>query len=136
MERSWKQSIVTGVSAGVVWGWLAMAANSLTGIYPFEASFAHNLVAFTFGGAIFGAVAGGFLNAAGPFLPLRGTLSKAVLICASLWVILRLGGAMLSVMEPHRYHVLTPETLQGFALALMLGTLMGFMWKKEIRPSK
>jgi len=130
MERSLKQAVLAGVTAGIIWGWVSMAVNSLTGIFPFESTFAHNLVSFTFGGAIFGIVAGALMAVAGPVLPLRRAIPKAVLICGSLWVILRLGGAMLSVMEPHRYHVLTPETLQGFALALVLGALLGFTWKR------
>jgi len=130
MGRSWKQGILAGVTAGIIWGWVAMAANSITGIFPLEASFAHNLVSFTFGGAIFGVVAGGLMVAAGPVLPFKRTIPKAVLICASLWIVLRLGGAMLSVMDAHRYHVLAPETLQGFALALILGTLLGITWKR------
>ena len=130
MERSWKQGILAGVTAGIIWGWGAMAANSVTGIFPFESTFAHNLVSFTFGGAIFGVVAGGLMVVAGPVLPFKRTIPKAVLICASLWIILRLGGAMLSVMDSHRYHVLAPEMLQGFALALILGTLLGITWKR------
>lgn len=130
MERSWKQAILAGVTAGIIWGWVSMAANSFTGIFPFESSFAHNLVSFTFGGAIFGIVAGGLLVVAAPILPFKRTMPKAVLVCGSLWVILRLGGALLSVMDAHRYHVLAPEMLQGFALALVLGTLLGFTWKR------
>ena len=130
MERSLKQAVLAGVTAGIIWGWVAMAANSVTGIFPFESTFAHNLVSFTFGGAIFGVVAGGLMVVAGPVLPFKRTIPKAVLICASLWIILRLGGAMLSVMDSHRYHVLAPEMLQGFALALVLGALLGFTWKR------
>src|SRR4030066_965753 len=92
MERSLKQAVLAGVTAGIIWGWVAMAANSVTGIFPFESTFAHNLVSFTFGGAIFGIVAGALMAGAGPALPLRPTLPKAVLICGSLWVVLRLGG--------------------------------------------
>ncbi|MFQ5736686.1 MAG: hypothetical protein ACE5GY_07470 [Thermodesulfobacteriota bacterium] len=136
MERSWKESMVAGVIAGVVWGWLSMAANSVTGIFPFESSFAHNFMAFTFGGAVFGVVAGGFLNVAGRFLPFRSVLARAVVVSATLWVVLRLGGAMLSSMEPMRYHMVTPQVIQGFTLALILGTLLGITWKKGLRPSK
>ena len=130
MERSLKQAVLAGVTAGIIWGWVSMAVNSLTGIFPFESTFAHNLVSFTFGGAVFGIVAGALMAVAGPVLPLRRTIPKAVLICGSLWVVLRLGGAFLSVMDAHRYHVLAPEMLQGFALALVLGTLLGFTWKR------
>jgi len=130
MERSLKQAITAGVIAGIIWGWVAMAANSVTGIFPFESTFAHNIVSFTFGGAVFGVVAGGLMAAAGHILPLKRTLPRALFVCASLWVLLRLGGTVLSSMDPHRYHVFTPEIAQGFALALVLGTLLGLTWKR------
>ncbi len=135
MEKSWNDSIITGALTGIIWGLVAMAANSVTGIFPFEASFAHNIIAFTFGGVVFGVVCAGFLNAAGRVLPFKGVLPKAVLVCAGLWVVLRLGGVMLSTMEPQRYHVVTPQTIQGFTLALILGTLLGILWKKGLQPS-
>lgn len=130
MGSSWKHGITAGVIAGIIWGWVAMAANSVTGISPFEASFAHNLVSFTFGGAVFGVVAGGLMAVAGHILPFKRTIPKAVLVCASLWILLRLGGSMLSSMDPHRYHVFAPEIMQGFVLALVLGTLLGLTWKR------
>jgi hypothetical protein len=136
MEKSWKDTIVTGVGAGILWGWVAMAVNSVTGIFPFEASFAHNIVSFTFGGAVFGVVAGALMNAVGRVMPFRRVLPRAILISAVLWVVLWIGGSMLSVMEPHRYHLLMPQTLQGLVLALILGTVLGAVWKKGLLPSK
>jgi len=57
--------------------------NPVTGIFPFESTFAHNLMSFTFGGAVFGVVAGGLMAVVGPVLPFRRTVPKAVLVCAS-----------------------------------------------------
>lgn len=131
MEMGWVRSIFTGAIAGVVWGWIAMAINSATGIFPFEGSFAHDLVTFSIGGAVFGVVVSGFLKTAGEYMPFKGAFAKAVFTSTLLWLLLRVGGAALSSMEPSRYHVLTPQTLQGLGLAVVFGALLGMFWGKE-----
>ncbi|HEY4707319.1 MAG TPA: hypothetical protein VII64_07650, partial [Thermodesulfobacteriota bacterium] len=105
-------------------------ANYMSGIFPFEGSFAHNMLSFTFGGVVFGIVTSGILAVAGRFLPFRRLLYRAVFVSASVWIVLILAGDMLSMMEPGRYHLVTPETMQGFLLALALGAILGMLLKK------
>ena len=125
-----KESLIAGAIAGVLWGWLCYLANYMSGIFPFEGSFAHNMLSFTFGGVVFGIVTSGILAVAGRFLPFRRLLYRAVFVSASVWIVLRLAGDMLSMMEPGRYHLVTPQTVQGFLLALALGAILGMLLKK------
>lgn len=121
------------ILSGVVWGWISMAVNHATGIFRFEASFAHDLAAFSFGGMVFGAVCGGLLSVAWDYIPFKGALAKAVFTSTSLWIVLRLGGSALSTMNPFRYQVIAPQTIQGLVLAVLLGTVMGLAWKRDIK---
>ncbi|WKZ33418.1 MAG: hypothetical protein QY316_03150 [Thermodesulfobacteriota bacterium] len=132
---SLKSSIKAGAIAGVLWGWLCYLANFLSGVFPFEGSFAQNFITFSFGGAVFGVVTGGLLAVVGRFLPFRKTVFRAVFISAALWVVLRLAGDFLSMMEPERYHLVKPETVQGFFLALALGAILGLLLKKNERAT-
>lgn len=131
MYASLRDGLVPGILSGVLWGWLAMAANALTGVFAFEGTFIHLMVSFTFGGALFGVLSAGFLSVAGGFLPFRKTLPKAVFTSVSIWLVLRIGGAALSVMDAERYHVLTAETAQGLILSAALGVVLGLLWKKN-----
>jgi len=125
-----KESLIAGAIAGALWGWLCYLANYMSGIFPFEGSFAHNMLSFTFGGVVFGIVTSGILAVAGRFLPFRRLLYRAVFVSASVWIVLILAGDMLSMMEPGRYHLVTPQTVQGFLLALALGAILGMLLKK------
>ncbi|MBI5588642.1 MAG: hypothetical protein HY889_09805 [Deltaproteobacteria bacterium] len=124
-----KECVLKGALAGVVWGWIAMVLNSFTGIFVFEGGFTHDLVTFSVAGAVFGVVVSGFLFVGGRFVPFKKTLPRAVFVSVFIWLVLRAGGVLLSSMEPSRYHVLTPETLQGLFLAVALGTLLGIFRK-------
>ncbi|MBE7415161.1 MAG: hypothetical protein HS130_08005 [Deltaproteobacteria bacterium] len=132
---SLKNSLKAGAIAGVLWGWLCYLANFVSGVFPFEGSFAQNFITFSFGGAVFGVVTGGLLAVVGRFLPFRKTVFRAVFISAALWVVLRLAGDFLSMMEPERYHLVKPETVQGFFLALALGAILGLLLKKDERAT-
>ncbi len=122
------ERFVKCIAAGVVWGLVAMGINNLTGVFAFESTLTHNLVSFIFGGVIFSIVSGGILFFAGRLLPFKGYLPKALMVTTFLWLVLRGGGVLLSQMEPHRYHVLTPESIQGFGLAILLGLFIGLFW--------
>ncbi|OGP14360.1 MAG: hypothetical protein A2052_09785 [Deltaproteobacteria bacterium GWA2_54_12] len=125
-----KEHLKSGVIAGVVWGWLAYLTNAVTGVFPFEGSFAQDIVSFSFGGAVFGVATGASLALLGGLIPFRGIVARAVFASAFIWIVLRLAGDMLSMMEPHRYHLLTAETVQGLALAVALGAILGIMVRK------
>ena len=125
-----KEHLKSGVIAGVIWGWLAYLTNAVTGVFPFEGSFAQDIVSFSFGGAVFGVATGAFLSLLGGILPFRNIVARAVLASAFIWIVLRLAGDLLSMMEPYRYHLLTVETVQGLALSVALGAILGLLVRK------
>lgn len=127
----WKKGIVLGLISGILCGWLLIALNEFTGVFVLEASLAFNMVTFAVGGAVFGVVAGGFTALLEKRLPFNGTLLKGILVSTGLWVFLRLGGYMLSLSDAERYHADVGQTAQGFAFAIMLGAMLGSLWKME-----
>lgn len=130
-----KEYLKSGVIAGVVWGWLSYLTNAVTGVFPFEGSFAQDIVSFSFGGAVFGVGTGAFLALLGRFIPFRSIVARAVFASAFIWIALRLAGDMLSMMEPDRYHLLTAGTVQGLALSIVLGAIFGILVRKSGGPS-
>jgi hypothetical protein len=125
-----KEYLKSGVIAGVVWGWLSYLTNAVTGVFPFEGSFAQDIVSFSFGGAVFGVLTGAFLAISGSFIPFRSIVARAVFASAFIWIALKLVGDTLSMMEPERYHLLTAGTIQGLALSVALGAILGIMVRK------
>ena len=125
----WKRGITLGVLAGIVWGWVAMAVNAVSGAFAFENSLMHNLISFAIGGAVFGIVVNGFLGLLQRLLPFKSILLNAVLLSVVFWLMLRIGGAMLSSVEPDRYHIITAQSIQGFVLAIIMGFILGTLWK-------
>lgn len=126
-----KGFISTGLLAGILWGWFSMAANSATGAFPFEGTFVSNWAVFTLAGGLFGLAVAGAMRLAARVLPFKGVIANAVLVSVAFWLALKVGGALLSSMDPDRFHVVTPQTVQGLLLSVVLGALVGLMWKKE-----
>ena len=122
-----------GVIAGVLWGLSALGVDYITGAFRIESGLVHNLAAFTIGGALLGVVAGGLLALVGGFLPFKNTFIKAIAVSLSLWLLLRLGGTLLSGMDHHRYHQEVSQTVQGFVLAAVMGLFLGLLWKKKLK---
>jgi hypothetical protein len=131
MFGTFKNGVTSGVLAGLLWGWVSMLVNSISGAFPFEHTILHNLVVFSAGGIIFGIIIGGFLTLLGERLPFHSVLPKAVLVSTSFWLLLRLGGLGLAMTEPERYHPDIPQTAQGLVLAVTLGIILSFFWKKD-----
>jgi len=125
----WKRGIMLGAVAGIIWGWVAMAVNVVSGAFAFENSLMHNLISFAIGGAVFGIVVNGFLGLLQRLLPFKSILLNAVLLSIVFWLMLRIGGAMLSSVEPDRYHIITAQSIQGFVLAIIMGFILGTLWK-------
>lgn len=125
----WKRGIRSGIIAGIIWGWIAMAVNAVTKVFLFEHNILYNLIAFAAGGAIFGMVVGGLLILLHDRLPFKTSFSKAVLLSACTWLILRIGGALLSSIDSARHHAVAPATLQGLALAISMGCILGALWQ-------
>jgi hypothetical protein len=107
-----------------------MAVNSLTGVFAFEGSFAQNLVSFILGGVLLALVSGGALYLLDAYLPFKGYMAKALLVTTALWLFLRGVGVLLSAMEPMRYSAVVAESLQGLALAVVLGAMLGILWSR------
>jgi len=131
MNTSFKDAIVSGVIAGVIWGWSAMVVNSISGAFPFEHTFIYNLIIFSISGAIFGVIVAGFLTLIGRLLPFKKIMPKAILISTSFWLLLRSGGVALSIMMPDRYYPEIPQAVQGFFLSILLGVLLSLLWKDK-----
>lgn len=124
----WKRAIITGILAGVIWGWFALIVNAVSGAFSLEERLIHNLITFATGGALLGLVAGVFLNLLHGRLPFKNIFLKAMFISTALWVILRIAGALLSYGRPHRYHPVAAQTFQGLILSVLLGCIIGFLW--------
>lgn len=120
-----REGFAADLISGVLWGWLSMLVNSLTGIFVFEAGFVHDLVSFALAGVINGLVVGLLLTLIAARLPLKSFTVKAVIISVSIWLVLRAGAVILSNMHPDRYHVAMWESLQGLLLAVLLGVFIG-----------
>lgn len=135
MEKSLSFSVTAGAISGIIWGWLALAVNSFTGIFPLETGLLGALASFTIGGAVFGVVSAGFLFVSARMIPFRSVVFKAIAVSTSIWIVLRIGGAALSGMEPGRYHFNMPEALQGLFLAVLLGAVLGVVWKSGLKET-
>ncbi|HAO94153.1 MAG: hypothetical protein A2X93_07150 [Deltaproteobacteria bacterium GWC2_56_8] len=131
-----KDGIIVGAAGGVLWGLVSMAVNSATGAFAPEAGLVHDAVSFTLGGGLFGVVAGAFIGAGARFIPFGNIYARSVFTSTLIWLLLRAGGAMLSAIEPERYHVLTPETLQGLLLSALLGAMIAGVWSFWKGPSR
>jgi sugar phosphate permease len=131
MNTSVERFILAAIPGGIIWGWLSMVVNSVSGAFAFEGSFVHDLTTFATGGAIFGVLVAGFLSLMGDKLPFKSRLLRAVFVSTSLWILLRIGGALLSHMDNERYHIVTSQTIQGFFMAIILGCILYPLWKKE-----
>ena len=108
-----KDGIIVGAAGGVLWGLVSMAVNSATGAFAPEAGLVHDAVSFTLGGGLFGVVAGAFIGAGARFIPFGEHLREVGIHLDPHLAAARAGGAMLSAIEPERYHVLTPRPSRG-----------------------
>ena len=108
-----------------------MLLNILTGVFALEETFWFNVIAFAAGGSVVGFVAGRFTALLERKLPFDGTLLKGIAVSTGLWIVLRLGGYMLSLNDPERYHADLGQTVQGFVFAVMVGAMLGSLWKME-----
>lgn len=123
-----KKGICLGILSGIVWGWVSILVNYITGVFPFEESLLKEVITFSFGGAIFGMVIGGFMSLIGDRLPFKSLLPNAIFISMAVWLVLRIGGVLLSYNDPGRFHPDVAQTLQGFMLAIVLGIILSTFW--------
>jgi hypothetical protein len=128
-----KRGIVAGLLSGVLWGWLVLAVNGITGAFSPGERLLFNLLTFAIGGGVFGVAVGGLLALIRDILPFKSLLPKAVLVSVCLWTVLRIGGAVLSGTAPWRYHAEMVQTVQGFFLAVFMGALLGVLWERVVK---
>ncbi len=134
--KDWKKGIIAGLVAGVIWGWVALATNWVTGFFPLEESLLYELITFGIGGAVFGTVAAGFLVLTRQHLPFKHLLPKAVMLSTSLWLLLYFTGAWLSATDHDRYHPVMDETIQGLCLAVVMGGLIWLFWRRPVKAAQ
>lgn len=125
----WKRGIISGVIAGVVWGCLAITINTASRAFIFEETLLHRLITFTAGGVVFGIVVSGVLSLTHHFMPSKNIFLEAVFVSAVLWGILEVGGVLLHLTNPERYHLVAAQTIQGFVLAVIMGGILGLFRK-------
>lgn len=126
-----RRGIKIGLLSGAIGGVVALLVNALTGVFPLESTLMHNLAAFMIGGALFGVIAGGFMAILGNVLPVGNLIVKAALVSAVLWLVVRAGGVVLTLINHHRFHIDASQSIQGFCIAIIMGLIMGLLWKKN-----
>ncbi|HHT9114643.1 MAG TPA: hypothetical protein ACFYD0_15150 [Candidatus Wunengus sp. YC65] len=129
----WKRGIGSGVVAGIAWGLLSLAIHAFTGISPVEHGILYNIFPFTTGGVIFGIFSGGILALIHDRLPFKTSFIKAVLLTTWIWLILHVGGFLLSLIDVGRYHYSSREAVHGLMLAVLLGGILGVVWQVRNR---
>lgn len=125
------KGISIGMVSGVLCGWAGIAMNQISGAFPFEMNAMLLLVTFAVGGAVFGVVVGGLMTITNDLFLTDKPVLKAVVFSVGFWLTLRIGAIMLTVQDPHRFHPVVEQSVQGLALALLLGVVLGCMWKMK-----
>ncbi len=121
----WKRGIGSGVVAGIAWGLLSLAIHAFTGISPVEHGILYNIFPFIIGGVIFGILSGGLLALIHNRLPFKTSFGKAVMLTSLIWLMLHVGGFLLSLIDSGRYHYSSREAVQGLMLFILLGGILG-----------
>ncbi len=134
--NTWKDGLFLCLLSGALWGLVSLLVNTFTGAFTLEAGVVHDLVTFSLGGALFGLVTGGLLSVAQGFMPKWGLTSKAVAVSVVIWLALNGTGFVLSILKPIRYHFEVEQSLQGLFLAVILGLILGSLWKMGLKASR
>jgi MFS family permease len=123
------KGIIVGCLSGIVWGLMAILVNHITGVFTLEESLLREMMTFSLGGAVFGMVIGGFLALTSNRLPFKSSFLKAVSVSVAIWLILRVGGVLLSYANPERFHPDRGQAIQGFVMAIVLGLILATFLK-------
>ena len=87
-QLDFKGWLTAGVLGGALWGFVAFAVNSVTGVFAFEGTVAGNILAFVVAGFVVGGVTGGLLVVSEGLLPgvplMTSDVAKAVFVATSL----------------------------------------------------
>lgn len=120
-----------GTVSGVLYGLAGIVLNQVTGAFAFEMNITSLLGTFAVGGAIFGIIAGCLMSVADNLFLSGRPVLKALTISVGFWLVLRSGAALLTTYDPYRYHSVFGQTLQGLVLSVLLGLVLGLLWKTK-----
>lgn len=126
-----KRGISVGVYGGMVWGLVVLTVSSYLKFFAFDFTILHDIPVFITGGAMFGLIVGAFMEILGERLPFDGTVAKGVVLSVAIWLTFFIPGIFLHIVMPERYTVDIPLHIQGLFLAIILGIIIGTLWKKE-----
>jgi len=129
----WKDSIYAGVMGGILWGWMILLLNNLTHAFHTEQGIFYNIFIFPAGGALLGALVAIMTELFYELIPFPGLTYKIVFVSVAIWTLLRIGGSILSLIKPERYHQSMPATIQGFVFAILMGLLIGFFMARKMK---
>ncbi len=132
-KSDWKKGVATGSLAGIFWGWVVIAVNYATGAFAFEFTTIQNLFVASVAGGLLGALSGLFLSTIGNKLPFKSVVVQAIVISTSIWLILRITGFAMSSVDHARYHPVTSQNMQGLFLSVILGCILGVLWRRQSR---
>lgn len=132
-KSDWKEGVATGSLAGIFWGWIVIAVNYTTGAFAFEFTIIQNLFVASVAGGLLGALSGLFLSTIGRKLPFKSVIMQAVFISTSIWLTLRITGFAMTYVDHHRYHPVMSQSIQGLLLSVVLGCILGVLWRRQNR---
>ena len=122
-------AIGAAVGIGALWGLANLGVVVASGWPELEGGLATNLAAFTVGGALMGLTVALILALVGPVDRRRRMVWSLGVTCV-VWGLFVLGGALLGVAQPERYHLVGSELLRGAAMAAGLGILLGLVRRR------
>ncbi|MFZ5864204.1 MAG: hypothetical protein ACOYXR_15385 [Nitrospirota bacterium] len=117
------------VGIGALWGFANLGIVLASGWPVLEGGLAANVVAFTVGGALMGLTVVLILALVEPAD--RGhRMAWSLGVTCAVWGAFVIGGALLGVAQPDRYHLVGSELLRGAAMAAGLGVLLGLVCRR------
>lgn len=122
-------AIGAAVGIGALWGVVNLGIVLASGWPELEGGLAANLAAFTVGGALMGLTVVLILALVGPG-DRRRRMAWSLGATSAVWGLFVLGGALLGVGQPERYHLVGSELLRGAAMAAGLGVLLGLVSRR------
>jgi hypothetical protein len=125
------KGISIGVVSGALCGWAGIVVNQITGAFPIEMNAMLLIVTFAIGGAVSGVVVAGLMAVTNDLFLTDRPIFKAVVFSVGFWFALRIGAVMLTVQDPTRFHPVMEQSVQGLLMALLLGVVLGCMWKMK-----
>ncbi len=125
-----KRGISIGAYGGMVWGLVVLGVSAYLKFFAFDFTILHDIPIFMAGGAGMGLIVGAFMEVLGERLPFEGAVAKGIVLSVAIWLVFFIPGVFLHLIKPDRYTVEIPLHIQGLFLAMVLGMIIGGLWKK------